>query len=236
MWRGRRSWLAILTSIIVVGGGAFAFGAIPSSGTKVFFGCYATSSGAVRVIDKQAGAACAASENEIQWNQKGPAGPKGATGPAGPTGARGPTGPAGAAGSGGGVAPDVRSRFAQNCTTTVLASRSITLHSAARIHADAIVKWTSDANNQGSANLTVELLNGAGAVVASNYLADAHPAGPATVTLSGLLSTDGRGTAPYGAPAGTYTLRVTISPSGVCAQSTYADQVKLSYLRVGNAD
>jgi hypothetical protein len=105
MWRGRRSWLAILTTAIVVTGGAFAFGAIPSSGTKVFTGCYNTSTGALRVIDKQAGDACTASEKEIQWNQSGPTGPRGATGPAGPKGATGPAGAKGATGPAGPKGP-----------------------------------------------------------------------------------------------------------------------------------
>jgi hypothetical protein len=105
MWRGRRSWLAILTTAIVVTGGALAFGAIPSSGTKVYTGCYNTSTGALRVIDKQAGATCTASENEIQWNQTGPTGAKGATGPAGPKGATGPAGAKGATGPAGPAGP-----------------------------------------------------------------------------------------------------------------------------------
>jgi hypothetical protein len=238
MWRGRRSWLAILTTVGVVAGGAFAFGAIPDAG-KVYTGCYNSASGALRVIDKEAGATCASGERQIQWNQKGPTGPKGpagAKGPTGPRGTAGPTGPVGPASSGGGVAPDVNVKFAQNCTTNVLASRSLTLSAPARVYGDATVKWTSDDSNHGSATLSVELVNSAGTVVASNVLRDAHTAGPLSVTLSGLLSTDGAGAAPYGAPKGTYTLRVTMYPFGTCAQSTYVDQVKLSYLRVGNSD
>jgi len=61
-------------------------------------------------VDKQTGAMrqesrrnrCdRATENRLTLNQRGPAGPVGASGPAGPAGASGPAGPAGAAGSNG---------------------------------------------------------------------------------------------------------------------------------------
>ena len=55
---------------------------IPSS-TGVINGCRNTSSGALRVIDAEAGQVCGVGEVALNWNQTGP---RGATGPAGPPG------------------------------------------------------------------------------------------------------------------------------------------------------
>ena len=105
---GRTASVAGITAGIMVALGV-AVAAIPGSG-NVYTGCYGTANGALRVIDREAGATCASGERLITWNQRGPtgpkgvAGPKGATGPVGPkgqtgargeTGARGPTGPRG---------------------------------------------------------------------------------------------------------------------------------------------
>lgn len=83
--------LAGVAALALIGAGV-ASAAIPNSSTGVITGCYQTSGGTLRVINKQGGAACYAWETELPWNQTGPAGADGATG------ATGPQGPAGAVG------------------------------------------------------------------------------------------------------------------------------------------
>src|SRR3954469_6693774 len=65
---------AIAALIGLTIGGGLSYAAIPNSSSKVISGCYATSNGALRVIDAQAGVTCAAGETALQWNQKGPQG------------------------------------------------------------------------------------------------------------------------------------------------------------------
>jgi hypothetical protein len=79
-----------ITTLLV--GGAVAFATIPDA-TGVFRGCY-SNSGALRVIDVEAGQTCRPSETPVSWNQTGAPGPAGAPGA---PGAPGPAGPAGGA-------------------------------------------------------------------------------------------------------------------------------------------
>ena len=97
---------AAVTAIVV--SGSIAIAAIPDSTTKVITVCYTKTSGALRLIDKQAKATCnTKTEIELSWNQqgvKGDAGPQGLlglTGPAGANGAKGSVGPVGPAGTNG---------------------------------------------------------------------------------------------------------------------------------------
>jgi Collagen triple helix repeat (20 copies) len=96
----------LLTAAFIVST-ATALAAIPDGGTGVITACYKESTGSVRLIDGEAGATCAKSELEVEWNQVGPEGPagpqgvQGVTGPAGPEGPAGPTGPAGPQGPAG---------------------------------------------------------------------------------------------------------------------------------------
>ena len=87
---------AAAVAVVVAGGVAVA--AIPSNG--VVHGCYARSSGSLRVIDSKV-TKCKKNETALDWNvqgRPGPAGPAGKAGPAGSAGAAGPAGPAGPAG------------------------------------------------------------------------------------------------------------------------------------------
>jgi hypothetical protein len=77
---------------------AIAYAAVPSA-SGVITGCYNTTSGALRVIDAEAGAGCKATETLISWNQKGPAAPQVPSGPPGPRGLTGPQGVMGPAGA-----------------------------------------------------------------------------------------------------------------------------------------
>lgn len=78
---------AIAAAMLSVAGVALA--SIPDS-SGVIHGCYATKSGALNVIDTDAGQTCAKGTTGLNWNQTGPQGPQG---PAGPAGATGPAGP-----------------------------------------------------------------------------------------------------------------------------------------------
>lgn len=99
----RRTGPLVAAAILV--STATALGAIPDDSAGVISGCYKTSSGAIRVIDAQAGETCAKSEVALTWNQVGPQGPTGAQGVPGPQGPGGPAGPAGPAGPQGPTGP-----------------------------------------------------------------------------------------------------------------------------------
>lgn len=61
----------------LVAGATVAFASIPHSTSGQITGCYSARSGALRVIDAQAGQTCARGETQISWNQTGPQGPVG---------------------------------------------------------------------------------------------------------------------------------------------------------------
>lgn len=94
--------------------GAPAPSRIPSS-TGVFVGCYARSSGALRLVASRG--RCQPGERRVTWSHVGPrgpagepgatglTGPQGERGPAGETGAQGPRGQTGAAGPPGAAGP-----------------------------------------------------------------------------------------------------------------------------------
>ena len=74
--------IAAATTAIVVTG-SIAIAAIPDSATKVITGCYSKTSGALVIIDKQAGRSCTTSQIELSWAQQGVPGIPGAAGVAG---------------------------------------------------------------------------------------------------------------------------------------------------------
>ena len=86
----------LVAGTLLVGGISWA--AIPTSTTGVYYGCANKNTGALRVIDYQAGKRCTAAERTITWNQKGATGAKGAPGATGANGANGAAGAAGSAG------------------------------------------------------------------------------------------------------------------------------------------
>jgi hypothetical protein len=93
--RTRRALLGALTAgvaVLVAGGGA-ALATIPGDG-GVVSGCYAKSTGALRVIDDST-TQCKDGEMALTWNQTGPQGTKGDPGPQGPRGDQGAQGPQG---------------------------------------------------------------------------------------------------------------------------------------------
>src|SRR3954452_7462727 len=67
----RRARLPLLLAAVALAGAAIAHAAIPNSSSKVISTCYSTSNGALRVIDRQAGAACTSTEKLLEFNQKG---------------------------------------------------------------------------------------------------------------------------------------------------------------------
>ncbi len=86
------AYLALVVALAATGG--VAYSSIPDAG-GVIHSCYDTSTGALRVIDSDAGGVCRGGETALDWNQKGQPGPPGLAGPAGSAGAAGPQGPAG---------------------------------------------------------------------------------------------------------------------------------------------
>jgi hypothetical protein len=77
-----------LALVFLLAAGGVAAAAIPAS-NGVITGCYSKTTGALRVIDAEAGATCAKSEKRVTWNQQGPRGKQGVRGP---KGAQGPPG------------------------------------------------------------------------------------------------------------------------------------------------
>ena len=76
-------------ALLVAGGGA-AVAAIPDSDDAEIHGCYTTRTGALRVIDAEAGETCNASkETALVWNQEGPQGDPGTPGTPGTPGSAG---------------------------------------------------------------------------------------------------------------------------------------------------
>jgi hypothetical protein len=73
----RTTALIAIVALFLVGGVAWA--AIPGS-NGVITGCRHNSTGALRVIDAEAGATCAGNETQLTWNQQGPQGPAGIVG------------------------------------------------------------------------------------------------------------------------------------------------------------
>ena len=82
----------ILLVAAVIGGGAFAVGAIPGPDGSVK-SCFKKRGGQLRVIDS--GKRCKRNERTLRFNQRGRAGPAGADGQPGAPGATGETGPTG---------------------------------------------------------------------------------------------------------------------------------------------
>lgn len=70
--RGKKWWaaLAVLAAGVTFGP-AIASAAIPNSSTGMVNACYATSGGALRVIDAQAGQVCRSGEQPISWPASG---------------------------------------------------------------------------------------------------------------------------------------------------------------------
>src|SRR3954449_3309144 len=91
----RRLLRFALPTVAALGAGAaVGVAAIPSADGTIH-ACVTTATGAVRIIDAEAGATCTAgTETNLVWNQTGPAGPADREGPprAAPARARGPGG------------------------------------------------------------------------------------------------------------------------------------------------
>ena len=98
--------VALVTLILFTGtAGAVEHQAGPGipNGRGVYTGCYATSTGDLRVIAGSKG--CRTGERRVTWNRRGQAGPAGPQGEQGTQGAQGAVGPTGARGSTGSQGP-----------------------------------------------------------------------------------------------------------------------------------
>jgi hypothetical protein len=101
---GRRRGMAVGAIAALAAGSVAATAAIPDAETGQISACYATKTGALRVVDT--GVACRSGELGIAWSQRGPAGATGPTGAVGPKGDVGATGPKGATGLTGATGPE----------------------------------------------------------------------------------------------------------------------------------
>jgi hypothetical protein len=72
----------VVAAMLVLASGAVALAAIPGA-NGVITGCRDTRTGALRVIDAEAGQTCTAKESALTWNQSGPQGPAGQDGVSG---------------------------------------------------------------------------------------------------------------------------------------------------------
>jgi hypothetical protein len=96
---------AVLLAGVAGSGVAFAASSSIPDATGVIHGCYLTNTGALRIINTDAGQSCKSNELALQWSQTGPPGPKGDTGATGPQGPKGDTGATGTAGPQGPAGP-----------------------------------------------------------------------------------------------------------------------------------
>jgi len=96
LWR-RIPRITVMAVVLVLSSGMIVSASIPDSGTGLVSACMAKSTGAVRLIDAQAGEACKKGEALVTWNQTGPKGEQGDRGPQGLQGPKGEPGPAGGA-------------------------------------------------------------------------------------------------------------------------------------------
>jgi hypothetical protein len=88
---GRRGVAVAFVVVVAIAVAGIAYASIPDA-NGVIHGCYAKTTGKLRVIDS-GGNGCTSGENPLDWSQTGPTGTTGSTGA---TGATGPTGPTGA--------------------------------------------------------------------------------------------------------------------------------------------
>ena len=96
LWR-RMPRITVMAVVLVLSSGMIVSASIPDSQTDVFSACLSKSTGAIRLIDAQAGETCKKGEALVQWNKTGPQGQQGDRGPQGPSGPQGERGPAGGA-------------------------------------------------------------------------------------------------------------------------------------------
>jgi hypothetical protein len=75
----RRYAVVLAAVVLTIGASAVAIAAIPDS-NGVIHACRDNRTGALRVIDTEAGQTCSSKESALYWNQTGPQGPPGLSG------------------------------------------------------------------------------------------------------------------------------------------------------------
>lgn len=101
----RRPGLLLFTLVgLLITITGLAWAGVPAA-NGVVTGCYDGKSGALRIIDAEAGQTCSSREKQITWNQTGPVGPQGPVGRPGPTGVPGQPGLQGPQGEAGPQGP-----------------------------------------------------------------------------------------------------------------------------------
>lgn len=83
----RGTLVASVTAFALLGLGGVALADIPSSTTRMYTACIHKHTGAVRIINYEAGKRCTGQETKVRWNKRGRTGATGPVGPAGPPGA-----------------------------------------------------------------------------------------------------------------------------------------------------
>jgi len=101
-WLRRPSLTMFALVGLLIAVSSLASASIPAP-NGVITGCYERKNGnkgsELRVIDVEVGQKCSSKDQQITWNQTGPAGPQGIPGPAGAQGVPGPMGPQGIPGT-----------------------------------------------------------------------------------------------------------------------------------------
>jgi hypothetical protein len=69
-------WAVPIALVVLLAAGGIAYASIPDS-AGVIHGCYQKSTGSLSVINTDAGQKCSSTQNPLDWNQTGPAGPRG---------------------------------------------------------------------------------------------------------------------------------------------------------------
>jgi hypothetical protein len=187
--------------------------------------------------------------NQGRKGDSGAAGATGAKGDGGATGAKGDTGDKGDAGQTGAQGPSGDGGFGDTvdaadvqqlsgCVTATLNERQVTLTRSARIYADARASIHSDvADTNTSGVLNIELRSADShtkyAQLVSGRTSFNHFG--AALSNSGVLATaNGTGMA-YTASPGTYTLRLVIDKSGLCASNVVLRTVRYSWMTLAAA-
>ena len=86
--------LALALAAVLAALGGVAWASIPGP-EGIIHGCYQKRGGQLRVIDTAKHGRCGRREDELNWEEVGPPGPRGGTGARGATGPKGATGPTG---------------------------------------------------------------------------------------------------------------------------------------------
>jgi hypothetical protein len=221
--------IACIGLAVALSGTSYAVTALPkkSVGTAQLKANAVTSAkvrnGALKAVDFAAG--------QLPAGERGPQGPQGPAGPTGETGATGPRGPSFG-----------DAKYANEVAITSCGSNNsavaytVTLAEPARIFASATGTYQRTDPGPDDPSMWIQLVNGAGTVVASTHRIidhDVPAANNVVLTTSGVLRSTSAGLVGFTVPAGTYTLRLELNNFGLCAGTGTYRTVELSHIVLG---